>query len=95
MLVLEQNTCQVILKNVWLLPNVGFCLNVLRSCCCAAASDPVSSGLGSPEMLPSVLEQGTVDVNALEEADNTFLLQPTPQGVRSYCIIQRTRSVLL
>ena len=46
-------------------------------------------------MLPSVLEQGTVDVNALEEADNTFLLQPTPQGVRSYCIIQRTRSVLL
>lgn len=51
----------------------------------------MSSGLGSPEILPSVLKQGAVDVNSLQEADDTFLLQPTPQGVKSYCIIHRTR----
>lgn len=57
--------------------------------------DLVSSGLGSPEILPSVLEQATVDVSSLQEADDNFLLQPTPQGLKSYCIIQRTRSVVL
>ncbi|CAN0356487.1 unnamed protein product, partial [Ectocarpus sp. 12 AP-2014] len=59
-----------------------------------APRDLVSSGLGSPEVLPSVLEQATVDVSSLQEADDNFLLQPTPQGLKSYCIIQRTRSTI-
>ncbi|CAM9539644.1 unnamed protein product, partial [Ectocarpus sp. 8 AP-2014] len=36
----------------------------------------------------------TVDVSSLQEADDNFLLQPTPQGLKSYCIIQRTRSTI-
>ena len=55
--------------------------------------DLISSGLGSPEILPSVLEHGAVGVSPLDQADDSFVLQPTPQGVKSYCIIQRTRLV--
>jgi len=53
----------------------------------------MGSGLGSPEILPSVLEHGAAGVNSLlGQANDAFLLQPTPRGVKSYCIIQRTRS---
>lgn len=72
----------------------GLCVFVCRVLS-GRGQDLVSSGLGSPEVLPSVLEQATVDVSSLQEADDNFLLQPTPQGLKSYCIIQRTRSVVL
>lgn len=57
-------------------------------------SDLISSGLGSPEIQPSVLEHGAMGAISLDQADDSFVLQPTPQGLKSYCIIQRTRSVL-
>lgn len=60
------------------------------------SSDLINSGLGSPEVLPSVLEHGTAaaDVNSpLEQEDEAFVLLPTPRGMKTYCIIQRTRSV--
>ncbi len=57
----------------------------------------MGSGLGSPEILPSVLEHGAANVNSslLGQADDAFLLQPTPRGMKNYCIIQRTRSVVV
>lgn len=60
------------------------------------SADLISSGLGSPEILPSVLEHGTAAGHVrspLEQEDEAFVLLPTPRGMKTYCIIQRTRYV--
>lgn len=63
----------------------------------AFASELMGSGLGSPEILPSVLEHDAAEgANSLPgQADDAFLLQPTPRGVKNYCIIQRARFGIL